>query len=215
MAVVLMLIPVCTAKPVGGSVRSFPVDNYYVASGVMGDVEDVSIAFGPGVRRFTYQMTGKGGHEWDYKCVGGKVNPTPARFGGVMWLSPANASGTACDGGYDLRGFRRIVWEARSTGAPANVEFVMGGVTWFWKMDPLGNCTQVRAPYPDTMPQVSLGIRQLTEEWQTFDFSLAAQSEQNLKRVVGGFGWVANAGSGPGRIEFEVRNIRYEREAAQ
>ena len=75
------------------------------------------------------------------------------------------------------------------------------------------------------MPRTSLGIRKLTNEWQTFRVSLEDQPGGNLAKVVGGFGWVANwgnngvepdeAGTGPSEVKkftFEVRNVFYLKE---
>ncbi len=73
--------------------------------------------------------------------------------------------------------------------------------------------------------QTGLGIRRLTNEWQTFWVSLADQPESKFARVVGGFGWIANwgnngvepdeSGMGPSEVEkftFEVRNVSYVKE---
>ncbi|MCK4340648.1 MAG: hypothetical protein KAY37_02850 [Phycisphaerae bacterium] len=214
-------LPPRVGKAVPASVRRFPVDIRYVASGKMGDIGDVT--FGGG--KFTYKTVGQGPHEWKFKYVDNELNPRPAQFGGVVWLSPQSEFGTFSDGGYDLRGFRGIEWEAKATGDPVKVEFFIGGINRVGSKGEDGRFEFVRAPYPDTMPRTGLGIRKLTNEWQTFRVSLADQPEGNFARVVGGFGWIATwgnngvepdeSGMGPNNVKkftFEVRNVFYVKE---
>ncbi|GAF81689.1 unnamed protein product, partial [marine sediment metagenome] len=158
-------LPPRVGKAVPASVRRFPADLRYVASGAMGDIGDVTFGFG----EFHYKTAGKGPHEFalKYENDGRTPSATPAQFGGVVWLSPPDMFGTAPDGGYDLRGFRGIEWEARAIGDPVKVEFFIGGIDRVWKKNEDGRWEFVRAPYPDTMPRTSLGIRKLTNEWQT------------------------------------------------
>lgn len=209
----------CSGKP--GSKGSFSVDGHYAPSGKMGDTFDITILKYSEVVRFTYDAMGRGPHEWDYKYIGGEVNPQPAQFGGVMYLDPPNNWGWCC-GGFDLRGTRDAVkWEARSLNGPVNVEFVIGGVVWGWDDN---NKERVTVPYPDSMPRNSLGVRSLTEVWQLFELDLSQLPEDHFKRVVAGFGWVIDwgsngiqlneAGTGPVQpetFEIEIRNVRYER----
>ena len=99
------------------------------------------------------------------------------------------------------------------------------GINWVWKQSEDKRWEIVSAPYPDTMPRISLGTRKLTNEWQTFSESLEDQPEGNFARVVGGFGWVANWGNNgvepdasgmrPSEVKtftFEVRDIFYVKE---
>ncbi len=216
-------LPRQVGKAVPASVRRFPADLRYVGSGAMGDIGDCEI----GIGTFTYKTAGKGPHEyeWKYENDGRTLNPRAARFGGVVWLSPSGAFGTAPNGGYDLRGFRGIEWEARAIGDPVKVEFFIGGIDRVWKKSGDGRWQFVGAPYPDTMPRTSLGIRKLTNEWRTFGVFLEDQPESNFGRVVGGFGWIANWGnngvepdeSGMGsnkvkKFTFELRNVFYVKE---
>jgi hypothetical protein len=212
-----------TGKPVAAT-RAFRVQEGYAPSGIMGDVGDVTIGSGDdGADRFTYVATGRPDHEWDQKYVNGELNRRPAKFGGVMYLSPANDWGQSPDAGYDLRGFRRLVWDARSVNGEARVEFVLGGVNWIWTTRE-GKWEKAAPPYPDTMPALRLGTMKLTGEWQTFERELADQPEQSFRRVVGGFGWVMSWGANgvepndegtrarePRTFVIEFRNVRYER----
>lgn len=204
----------------------FPVETeekaLYVASGKIGDIGDVTIH---GDGRFTYRMKGVGPSQWTYTYLDGVSNTLPAMFAGVVWLSPADDWGqTDRKCGYDLTGFRRLKWEARAINGPAKVEFFIGGITWNWGKNDRGIPVKVDAPYRDTMDRVGLGIKMLTNGWQSFEVVLTNEPEKNFKRVVGGFGWVASWASNDVKaddtqrrplqekvIEFEVRNVRYEK----
>jgi hypothetical protein len=199
---------------------NFVVDTYYKASGIMGDIGDVTIAGSA----FVYRTKGNGPQEWDYKYKEGKLNESPAKFGGVVWLSPENNFGETSDSGYDLRGFRKVVFDARSLGDDVNVEFFVGGINWIWKQNTSGKYEKVASPYPDSMPKVKTGIKKITNDWQTVVLSLADQRDDNLRRVVGGFGWTIDWGSNKVELnesgkepkatrefKFELKNLRYER----
>lgn len=211
-------------------VEMFRVAPYYDPSGLMGDTGDVAVAASPeDVVRFNYETKGRGPHEWDWKFVNGVRNPNPAKFAGVMWLNPPNAWGDLPECGYDLRRFRgTVVWEARSIGGRVNVEFLIGGVTWLWKQDEHGKWFRSPAPYGDSMPRISLGIRSLSEEWQPFEASLSDLPEENFTRVVGAFGWTASWSNNavesndegtapvePKKLTFEIRDLRYKKETGQ
>lgn len=210
-------------KGVSSSAHEFDVIRSYSASGKMGDIGDITIAGA----EFSYITGGEGPHEyeWKYESDGRTESSRPSQFGGVVWLSPPGAFGTAPDGGYDFRGFRGIEWEARAVGGPVEVEFFIGGIDRVWKQNADGRWEFVRAPYPDTMPRTSLGIRKLTNEWQKFRVSLSDRPESNFARVVGGFGWIATWGNNgvrptesgmrPSEVKetrFEVRKVFYLRE---
>lgn len=206
-------------KPPVTTGSSVPIDLNYYPSGKMGDINDVTIAQGVNNTRFIYETKGRSPHEWEYKFVGGKLNPDPAQFAGVMYLEPQNNFGTDPTGGFDLRELHRLLkWEARSLKGEVNVEFLIGGVNWVWK-----NMTRVPAPNPGSLPKLSLGIRKLTKDWKTFEYYLSQRPEREFRRVIGGFGWVINWGSNgiklnedkksPDQVktfEIEIRNARYE-----
>lgn len=201
----LLFIPSTTTvgkKPPAGDV--FSVDNHYVASGVFGDMGDVAI----GVPLFVYDTQGKGPQKVDYDLKGGE----PAKFAGVIWLDPANNFGTDPHGGYDLRGFKRVTWKARSMGAPVFLEFFIGGVG------------SKGAPYADSLPKTTIRRYELTSAWKDFNEPIEGLQPDALKRVVGAFGWTANwanngvqlddTGTKPKnakRLEFEIKDIQYER----
>lgn len=207
-----------TGKPIG-NVKSFSVDENYVATGKMGDIGDVVISEQPDFIRFVYEAEGKGPHEWEWKYIDGKENPKPAQFAGVMYLDPRGNWGTEPDGGYDLRACHgKIKWEARSTDGKVTVKFVIGGDKRQWS--PKGSH---QYPYPNTIDR-PLGSKVLDSQWQPLEQDLSTISADRFKRVVGGFGWVitwdANEinlnkdQTGPDKhkkFTIEIRNIRYEK----
>jgi hypothetical protein len=219
-----ILAPAVVASDVGKSPpegATFNVNRYYVPSGKVGDIGDVTIKG----TAFLYVTKGQGPHEyeWKYEDDGKTLSTQCAQFAGVIWLSPSNCFGTEPDAGYDLRGFKSVKWRARSTSGPVEVEFFIGGITWIWTQEDQKHVRKP-VPYPDSMPRTSLGTKKLTPDWQEFDYSLAGQPDNNLKRVVGAFGWTANWGSngveantfGTGsiserRFEIEIPEIRYEK----
>jgi hypothetical protein len=207
-----------TGQPIG-NVSKFSVDENYFPVGKMGDIGDVTISEQPGFLRFTYRTEGKGPHEWDWKYSDGQLNPSPAQFGGVMYLNPKNNWGTDSDGGYDLRSCHgAIKWEARSADGEVDVAFVIGG-----DKRNLTAKDWPKFPYPNTIDQ-SLGTRHLNETWQPFDADLSKIDDSKFKRVVGGFGWLIKWESNgvklnkeqtgaehPRTFTIEIRNIRYEK----
>lgn len=190
-----------------------PIDllRYYPTTGLMGDTGDLTTAVEPGnhLIRMTYEASGRGPHEWDYKYIDGKVNPSPCKFAGVMLLD--GDWGRTPGAGYDLRGATTISWEARSLSGNVYVSFVAGGVNWDWD-DKTG--TKVRAPYPDSLPRLQLGEPELTGQWKDFEYPLGKNaSAAGLQAVVAPFGWVISLDSNqgnhgqPARFVIEVRNI--------
>jgi hypothetical protein len=210
----------CQGKSVG-DLEYFSVYPDYDPSGFMGDIGDIASVnkSSKGVQ-FTYQVAGRGPHEWDFKYVDGALNPNPAKFAGVMYL----CCGWGDRPGFDLRDFRRaITWEARSLSGTVNVEFVIGGVVFVWDNE---KKSKIKPPCPDTLRRKPLGIHTLDEMWQSFEVSLQDIPEEEFVNVIGGFAWVITWGSTgieadetatparpkvPKTFVIEIRNIRYER----
>jgi hypothetical protein len=203
-----------------GDVASFSIEKDYAPSGKMGDIGDVQVIPTGDSCIFEYTTTGKGPHEWDLKYLKGELNPEPAQFGGVFYLTPPNNFGSVC-GGVNLQGFRRLKWEARSLGRDVEVEFIIGGIAWVWDER---KKEKIEPPYPDSMRRVGLGQKTLTSKWQTYEVDLSDREKSQLDRVVNGFSWLVRWSSngvglkadqsGPNQIKtfrFEIKNIRYER----
>ena len=212
-------------KP-AGTADTFSVIDRYDPSGYMGDIDDISVSKQGNMVKFTYSAHGGGKHEWDYKYVNCSLNSDPARFAGIMFLDPPNNFGNVA-GGYDLRGFKTVKWDARSLNGDAYVEFLIGGVTWQWVLDSATNCwRQGPANFSDSMPRTSFGSKLLTDSSQSFEFSLSDLPEEDLRDVLGGFGWIVSwmpngivlndMATPPAPLQsktivIEVSNIRYEK----
>ncbi len=223
----LLATPTFTPSPceIGrppGNLQSFYIgQDYYHPSGIMGDIGDVNIVRDVGQDRFTYETIGREPHEWEYKYINGTPNPRPAQFAGVMYFDPPGNFGQ--EPGFDLRGIHRVLkWEARSVTGEITVEFIIGGAVWVWDEK---ERKRVSPSCPDSLRRVSLGMKKITESWQSFEYVLANIPEDNFKNVIGGFAWIIAWGDKvqlnptatpprslqPKTFTIEIRNIRYER----
>ncbi len=211
-----------------GEANPFIVSQYYLPNQRMGDIGDIQRIAGdaPNEFHFAYTTNGMGSHEWDHKCKDGQINADPARFAGVMLIDDATGiGGISSDGGYDLRKYKVIKWEAQSLNSDINVTFVFGGVTWAWGG---ASCKLENVPYPDSLPSITYGPVKLTTEPQELSFPIDNLSEEQLQHVVGVFGWTIsweNNGvitlydkntniigpQNPKTFEIVIRNIRYEK----
>lgn len=219
--------PVIAKKPVIEPPKrdSFPVMTSYHPSGQMGDIGDlISTARLPDIDRFEYEPNGRPLHEWGFKYINGILNEKPAQFAGVMYLNPNGNFGTVPNGGLDLSDVaEQLRWEARCGAGEVNVEFVLGGITWIWDD---ATKTKKPAPYPDSLPETSLGTKKLTTTWQPFVVDLRERGRvaDDFNKTIGGFGWIitwaangvepAEDGLSPKEkkvFTIEIRNIRYER----
>lgn len=130
-------------------------------------------------------------------------------WGGYMFTNGVLEAGTtvplastgSIDAGLNLSGAQRLVFYAKGDTGSESVEFFMGGLGW------QGNA--ISEACPDSTRKITLGVVQLTTEWQKFEISLEGA---DLSRVGCGFGWVANNVNNPGKtqIRFYVDDIRYE-----
>jgi len=211
----------CITRRLSGG-KDFSMYPDYDPSGLMGDIGDITtVQKNTDGVRFRYETQGRGPHEFEWKYVDGQLNTKPAQFAGVMYLSPPNNFGN--QPGFDLRATRRVIkWEARSISGPANVEFVIGGVTWRWDHQ---QKKIVGVDCPDSLERNPLdGIKTLNGEWQSFEVDLSNLPPEEFSNVIGGFGWVISWGANgveldsstglpkaPKTFEIEIRNIRYER----
>jgi hypothetical protein len=124
-------------------------------------------------------------------------NP-PCKWAGVYWQTPENNWGTVPDAGYDLRGFEKLTFWARSD-TEAHVEFKVGGIG---------------GDHPDSLqPASSSGWLELTSEWKLHEIDL---TDANLTYVIGGFAWSANWDNNgisegkPRTLVFYLDEIRFE-----
>jgi hypothetical protein len=142
--------------------------------------------------KVVYDPRGSGPNSCDYA--------PPCKWAGVYWQNPANNWGTVPRAGYDLRGYTKLTFWARSE-AGASVEFKVGGIT---------------GQYPDSIPPpaLSTGIQTLTTEWQPYAIDL---SNADLSYVIGGFLWTTSwkdngiGTDNPKQLVFFLDDIQFEK----
>lgn len=201
----------------------FDVRRHYVPTGQIGDIGDLTVSLGGGdgnADLFSYETRGRGPHEWEWKYEDGAQKRNSARFAGIVYLSPTGCWGLSADCGWNLRGFKRVHWDARTRNQEAvHVRFSIGTDNWTWARGDGRQMQRVTVPFPGTWT-VNLGDRSLDRAWRSFDVELP---DPDLSRVIGGFAWSMEWSSNgvetdderrarnPKKIEIEIRNIRYER----
>ena len=161
--------------------------NHFVASGWMGDQDD--IVFDPSwtvdpfngttAISITYSALGTNGE--------GKA--------GIYWQEPENNWGDV-DGGFGLGWANKLTFRAKGQQGGERVRFFVGGIG-----------TKVNA-YPDSLrPAASTGFVQLTDTWQDYTIDLR---EQDLRRVIGGFGWATDQCANPDGATFQLDSIAFD-----
>jgi len=159
--------------------------NNYFPSGWMGDTGDIK-----------YEDDTNVVHSGSTSA---KITYTPKgaqKWAGIYWLPVP----TVRDDwgnlvfGIDLTGVKKLTWWAKSEVAAAIVEFYTGGVT--------------NAPCPDSLPKQKK-IVTLTTNWQQFEIALASVSTDQLKHVVGGFGWSASKLDNPNGFTIYIDDVKF------
>ena len=186
-AVALLLLGALSKK----NPQKFEVFKHYVFSGKMGDISDITeVIPTDSSLTFTYTTAGIGPHEWGYKYLdNGQVNKNPAGFGGIAGLYPQD-NWCNQDGGRDLRKFsNKITWQAKFESPDTNIQelfavFKIGNIKWHFSNKSKVPCDE---RYQDSMDDLSLGMKELTREWQNFEYDLSAVDKSEFKKVVGGF----------------------------
>ncbi|MEM9252806.1 MAG: glycoside hydrolase family 2 TIM barrel-domain containing protein [Planctomycetota bacterium] len=113
----------------------------------------------------------------------------PGEWAGVVWQNPPDDWGDV-QGGFDLRGAKRLAFHARGERGGETVKFGFGL---------LGSDTR----YPDS-DGGEIEVT-LTPEWRAYEIDLTGK---DLQRIKTGFSWVA---AGQGRpIAFYLDEVRYE-----
>jgi hypothetical protein len=215
--------PPATIRTPSAQTTVFDVRRYYVPTGLVGDVGDLKISLGGGEGNadlFIYETLGRGPHEWEWKYEDGVLKRNSARFAGIVYLSPTGCWGLTADCGWNLRGFRRVRWDARTRNEGiVHARFSIGTDNWTWARGAGRQMQKLPVPFPGTW-SVNLGDRSLDRSWHSFVVDL---SDQDLSRVIGGFGWSVEWSSNgvetndegragnPKKLEIEIRNILYER----
>jgi hypothetical protein len=173
--------------------------NHFIPSGYMGDTGDITVNeawmdnpySGTESIKVEYTPLGKGPNSCLYA--------PPCKWAGVYWQNPADNWGTIPNAGFDLSGYTRLTFWARSDNA-AHLEFKVGGIT---------------GKYPDSLqPARGTGVVTLSSQWQQYKINLAGA---DLSYVIGGFLWSAswtNNGIGidnPKTLVFYLDDIQFEK----
>jgi hypothetical protein len=157
--------------------------NHFTPSGWIGDYGDIRMddgsteqpASGQTCLKFVYSAQGRQGKHW----------------AGVYWQEPPDNWGNK-DGGYDLTGMGKLVFQARGArGGERVANFKMGGIS---------------GDHPDS-DSAETGPVDLTPDWKTYTIDLQGKS---LTHIIGGFAWVANSDDNPRGFTIYLDDIRYE-----
>jgi len=124
-------------------------------------------------------------------------------WAGMYWVEPAENEGDR-PGGLDLTGAKRVTFWARSDTPGAQVRFIFGGVGY--KTDIAGNtlCNRPKDSYPDSVCPKIEQLETLKTTWTKYVVDLSTVP-RDLRKVVGGFGWVATQ-----PLTFYLDDIVYE-----
>jgi hypothetical protein len=98
-----------------------------------------------------------------------------------------------------------LTFWARSDTLDARVKFLIGGVGY--ETDYRGNadCTKKLYGYADSLCPPITQEEVLSPDWRRYTIDLRQLPQRDLSKVVGGFGWVADA-----PITFYLDDIVYE-----
>jgi hypothetical protein len=160
-----------------------PEENHFFPSGLMGDLNTVSID--EGCDQFPH--SGK-------TCL--KITYSPGRFGswaGVYFQYPVNNWGEYP--GYTVREAKTLTFWARGENGGEKAVFKTGGIKNFDK------------PYSDSFGPISSGILALGKGWEKYTIDLTGK---DLSSVIGGFCWTTNEIQNPNGCVIYVDEIRFE-----
>lgn len=164
--------------------QTWPTPTDYVASGLMGDTNAITVDDCANGGRGTDTNPAAVDHSLHITYT-----PVPGgqRWAGTYWQRPANNWGDQ-PGGLDLRGLTALTFYARGEHGGEKLTFFTGGIT---------------GPYGDTLAKRSIKVT-LTTSWQRFGIDLRGP---NLGRVVGPFGWSASQADNPSGASFYLDDI--------
>ncbi len=165
-----------------------PLTDTFVPSGLMGDIGNVRM----------YECDRSAPHGGEL-AIRADFDPSgPDGWGGVYWQFPDGNWGTDPSRvGMDLSScIRRLSFWVRGARGGEVVTFKVGGIQ--------GGSVR----FPDTLrPARSTLPIVLGPEWQRVEISLAGA---DLRRIAGGFAWVASRCDNPGPITFYLDDIKLD-----
>ena len=162
----------------------YPVSEYFIPSGWMGDYGDIEYDeacsnnphSGTTCIRITYSPSGS--NEW----------------AGIYWQYPEGNWGD--QPGWNLHGATKLTFWARGDTGGEKAEFKVGGIKTAGK------------PYSDSIyPAVSTGVLSLSTSWQQYTIDL---SGKDMSNVIGGFCWVTNKTGNPDGATIYIDDMVYE-----
>jgi len=113
-------------------------------------------------------------------------------YAGIYWQHPANNFGAA-DGGLNLTGAKKLKFMARGLKGNERIKFILGGIN-----DP-------SQPFYDSFRVEDEVI--LTSSWKSYEIDLTGK---DLRRVIGGFSFIATHANNPTGATFFLDNIYYD-----
>lgn len=167
-----------------------PAFESYVASGYMGDIEDIhmnSVFTGishsePTSIQVVYDAKNDGSNQWS----------------GVYWLSPPNNWGNLADG-LNLSGYNRLTFWVRGDKGDEKVEFKVGGIAKKPEYKYFDSISPQDAP--------TTHVITLSKDWTKREIPL---NNKDLSHVLGGFSWVATRTNNPKGATFYLDDIKFE-----
>ena len=189
-AILLLLSSVAWAAKKAVPVETFYVYadkgarvNHFAPSGWMGDYGDLKLNDGS----TDNPVDGRTSVRWTYSAKGAQG----ANWAGAFWQQPPNNWGDK-PGGFDLTGYKRLTFWAKSPTGAKIAEFKVGGIT---------------GEHGDSDAQ-SIGPIELTKEWKKYTIDLA---DKNLSHVIGGFCFSASRDDNPNGYTLDLDEIRFEK----
>jgi len=147
-------------------------------------------------------------------CIRNTFSPADSRYWGGWYFQngvllscdtqPRCNWGEYPDAGFDLTGAKKITFWARGEKGGEQIDFFAGGI------GRNANTEAIIQPYPDSFARVpSIGHTiTLTKNWKKYIIDLR---RKDLRYVVGGFGWVADAGKNRNGATFYLDDIQYDK----
>ncbi len=162
----------------GSSVKPSAETPFFIPSGFMGDVDNIRL----------YACNRELPHSGEMAIRMAYTRGTLG-WGGVYWQYPENNWGDM-NSGIDLTGATQVSFWARSEQPNAQLDFLVGGIGYATDSAGKTICSHPIASFPDSIcPKISKRIT-LTPTWTKY--SIQIPSSTNLKKAIGGFGWVTN-----------------------
>lgn len=131
---------------------------------------------------------------------------TTGDWGGIYWLQPDHNWGSVPDAGFDLTGYRQLVFKARAEQPGTQVKFVAGGVSENEQATPLPYPSSILEPVFAQEADPLDGFVNLSGDWQEYHIDL---TQADLSYVIDGFGLAFEQARSPAGAAIYLDDIRY------